>query len=230
MNKKVLSFVIVLVVFSVVSVASAEMITEIQLLVGLGLTSSFDADGGSGTGSQTMQSTNGALVITDVNPSGTMFTKTNFSLTFDDCDGSASAGGTAAASFGSGTWMAELYNPANDGDLVLSISGTVDWYNELETNPNAIDGQGIVTIDVGSVFLNFGYWGLGSSWASGNGKSAIASMISNIAPTPLEDYNSDWSSSNVMLLVYADSSAIPEPATIALLGLGAVALIRKKRA
>lgn len=211
------------VVLLVSSVASAQL-TKIEIVFAMGLSSDFDADAGSGgNGLQTLQSTNGAYVYTDdIYAPPISFATSDILATFEDTT-DTSGGGVASAEFGSGAWQIQLFD--SDSQLVMDMSGTVDWYDELETADNAVDGRGILTL--GSVSL--GGELTGHDWASTNGKSGLLTSIVNAQPSPLTSYQTDWSSNNVMLMLYADSSTIPEPATIMLLGLGAVVLARRRR-
>ena len=92
-----------------------------------------------------------------------------------------------------------------------------------------IFGMLLVLAMLGAVLM--AYWGAGVTWGSTNGKSGLETSISNAIQDGgnLEDYATDWSSNNVTMFLWADSSVIPEPATIALLGLGGLALIRRRR-
>jgi hypothetical protein len=204
------------------SVASAQL-TKIEIVFAMGLTSDFDADGGSGSnGLQTLQSTNGAYVYTDdIYAPPISFSTSDILATFEDTT-DTSSGGVASAEFGSGVLQLQLFDSGDN--VVMDMSATVDWYDELETADNAVDGRGILTL--GSVTL--GGELLGHEWASTNGKSGLLTSIVNAQPQPLTSYLTDWSSNNVMLMLYADSSVIPEPATIMLLGLGAVVLARRR--
>lgn len=203
------------------SVASAQ-ITQIEVLVTMGMESDFDADAGSGgNGLQTFVSTNGAYVQMD-DYEVISFATSDVLATFEDMM-DTSSDGVASAEFGSGAWSVQIFDPCSV--LVLDMSGTVDWYDEIETTDNAVSGKGIVTL--GSVSL--GGELLGHDWASTNGKSGLFSGISNAQPQPLTGYQTDWSSGFVWMTLYADSSVVPEPATIMLLGLGAVVLARKRR-
>jgi hypothetical protein len=204
------------------SVASAQ-ITQIDVLVTMGMESDFDADAGSGgNGLQTLMSTNGASVRMD-DEEVISFATSDVLATFEDMT-DTSSGGVASAEFGSGAWSIQIFDSGSQ--LVLDMSGTVDWYDEIESTNNGVTGTGIVTL-VGSVSL--GGELLGHDWASTNGKSGLFSGLSNAQPQPLTSYQTDWSSGFVWMTLYADSSVVPEPATIMLLGLGAVVLARRRR-
>jgi len=204
--------------------AAPAQLAKIEIIFAMGLTSSFDADGGIGAnGLQTLVSTNGAYVYTDdIYAPPMQFAASDILCTFEETT-DTSSGGIAGAWFDSGAWQIKIFDSASA--LVLDMSGTVDWYDELETAANAVDGRGIVSI--GSIYLAGEL--TGHQWGSTNGKSGLISSIVNAQPQPLTNYQTDWSSNNVMMLLYADSSVIPEPATIMLLGLGAVGLLGRKR-
>ncbi len=212
-----------------VSTTASAAITKIQLLVGTGLASSFV----NSTGIQTISGTNGgAYIFTDeggATPS--FFGFTYMSTTFTGCD-DLSSGGIAAADFDGGSWTATIYDPCDTSNNILfSISGTVDWYEEEEKTSNGVEGRGIITITGTTVG---DYWTRdnrgGAAWDSSNGKSGITTTITGASQDgDLKDYATDWSSNNVILFIHADSSAIPEPATLGLLGLGALAFRRKRK-
>ncbi len=206
---------------------------QIDDILEYGMKSSFVAS----AGTQTLTSLNGAKVFLD---DGTIYTfsKTNLVSTFTGVTDTSGPNppGVASATFSGGTWLVQLYDPANASHLVLSLSGTTDWYREQEEtllSANKVNGIGKVTLDLGTLYVDSAFWGSGVGWGSTDGKSAITSAISSAHRVPsgnLINYQTDWASSNVSVIVWADSShAVPEPATMALLALGGL-LLRKRAA
>ena len=226
MKKRVMLCVLVLLLLS--GSAMAVDITEIELIFAAGMQSQFTA----GTGVQHLQSFNGAYVWDEF---GTRYTFTEPGQVINaDFTGAAnsSSGGVASASFSDGSWLVELYS---GGSKVLKVSGGVDWYGEFEKSPDAVHGEGHITVNWSEVWFDSGYWGTGTVWGSGvDGKSAIKTdLLAADQPAyggDLQDYLNNWSSPNARVFIYADSSeVVPEPTTIALLGLGGLTLLRRKR-
>jgi hypothetical protein len=218
---------VLLLLFSSAASAQIESI-KMDLIFEFGGTSLFDADGGIGNGLQTIAASNGSYIFFD-DPYATPYSTntSNTILEFSDVTDNSDSG-VASATFGDGTIDIKLFAPGTT-DLVLHLAGTVDWYNEDEETINGVDGQGVFTLT--TEFVDTGTFGTHAEWASGNGKSAVLTSITgaNQGGYSLVNYQSDWSSPNVSLFIYADSSAaIPEPATIVLFGLGFLALRRKR--
>ena len=59
------------------------------------------------------------------------------------------------------------------------------------------------------------------------GMTATTSVLTQVN---ISDYLSNWDSDNTIITIMADESGIPEPVTICLLGLGGLALLKKRTA
>jgi hypothetical protein len=226
MKRRVLLCGLVLLFLSVS--ATAQEITEIELIFAPGMHSQFNA----GTGVQHMQSFNGAHVYDDTGAHYS-FTQAGQIINADFTGGQdSSAGGVASASFEGGSWLVQLYY---NSAMVLKVSGGISWYDEFEKSPDAVHGEGHITVNWSDVWFDSAYWGTGIAWGAGaDGKSAIKTdLLAADQPANggvLLDYASNWTSPNARVFIYADSSnVVPEPATITLLGLGALTLVRRKR-
>jgi hypothetical protein len=201
---------------------------QIEVVFSNGESSSFSAS----AGTQTLTSHNGANVFLDDNTNYTFGTGTTALLsTFTGVTDTSNGSGLASAAFSGGSFQVQLLSPV-DHHVVFSMSGTTDWYNEQEEifSANKVDGVGKVTL-VGIPYVDEAFWGTGTTWGSTDGKSAMTTTIGSAHRIPsgsLTDYQTDWASGNVTLVIWADSSkVVPEPATMALLALGGL-LLRKR--
>ena len=229
MLKKLVLLGVSLLLISVVPVYGTA-VEKIEVALGYGGNSAFDAKDPLSTSELTWGDGSGAIVWKD----------TGADFTADDCDiaGSFSTmtdnsgGGVASALFLSGTWNITLYD-YDEGLLindwkVLSVGGTLDWYQELETDADELTGSGIVTptsvwLDPLHPFFSSTEWGWGSDH-----KSGVIALTTGLSLDPA-DYKTDFTGNSLTLVIYADSSVIPEPATMVLLGLGAMAVLRRRR-
>jgi hypothetical protein len=162
---------------------------------------------------------------------GTAKYRVTVNATWSDLTDLSQPGGKAKASFGSGSFMASFFNLSDSGKTnpIASAGGTLYSsfnFNEQETQENPSELYGAAVVQLTS-------WNVpGFTWLEGlYSPAGLTATTSNISPTNIVNYQSDWSSDNTIVTLLADESGIPEPATICLLGLGAAGLIsRRKRA
>ncbi|MEN6386466.1 MAG: PEP-CTERM sorting domain-containing protein [Phycisphaerales bacterium] len=143
----------------------------------------------------------------------------------------------------------DLIDTSHDG-IASAVSNTANWniclkagstqiayfagqlsgnYNEVEVSKDMLEGRAVVTIneaEFNNDFLSKFMDGC-LVWNGGN----LAGIIANIAlpeGTNYQSYATGYSSNNMILTLYADETQIPEPATLTMLALGALSLIRRK--
>lgn len=161
---------------------------------------------------------------------GTTKYRVSVNATWSDLTDLSPLGGPAKASFGEGSFSATFYNLVDSGKTtpIASAGGTLYSsfnFNEQETQENPSELYGAAVVQLTS-------WNVpGYTWLEGlNSPAGLTATTSNINPSNIVNYQSDWSSDNTIITLLADESGIPEPATVCLLGLGALGLIRRKRA
>ena len=164
---------------------------------------------------------------------------TKFRVNVDSVFGSMtdkSSGGLASASFASGDFTITFYTTGDTGKTnpLGHTDGEIypGWkYNEGETQENPQEGKSAL---YGSCPMRLTYWDLTYNsvtynWSEGlNVMGGLTATTTNLTPSNISDYQTDWSSKNTLVKLLADETGIPEPATIALLGLGCLGLLRKR--
>jgi hypothetical protein len=145
-----------------------------------------------------------------------------------------SSGGQAEANFSISAWSVTLQDGGADR---LTVSGTLygsNKYYEEETEVNSDFLKGKAIVKVTSLWYDANWFlnekGISDLGWEGDDVAGVLADITLPQGTNIIDYQSDYASTNVIITVVADESLVPEPATICLLGLGAMVLIRKRRA
>lgn len=141
-----------------------------------------------------------------------------------------SVGETAAAVFDTGSFNVTFFALADStkstpiGNLSGSLFSGANYYFESETadNPSELYGAALIKLDS---------WMLtGFQWAENLGDpGGLTASTSNLVQWDIDNYQFNWRSNNTIVTILADESGIPEPATICMLGLGAVAALRRNR-
>ncbi len=219
------AIICLLVLFCFASVSQAMLtVTEVSLVQVSGASADYDASTGTLTWSA---SAAGALLTSDYDFA--QFTTASISATITG-GVDATSGGYAAANFTGGTWEMVL----GSGIGNVNLGGTFAYYDEEELAAGSLAGIGVVTVDTATFDLVF-FGGLFNipniqmQWGDGNGLGGLFSSVLFTPGTEVEDYLSDYSSDNVTITLVSDETSVPEPVTVCLLGLGAVALRRRKR-
>jgi hypothetical protein len=206
------------------AVASAADVAKIEVTVVTGMSSVFDANGGPTLDGQLHWPVGAGGFIYMDNGDEYPFDASTIDAEFSSLV-DQSSGGIAKARFNTGTWTLQFRSA---GTLVVDLAGTTDWYDEMETDVSKLEGRGVVTPTYVWIHPTW-FSGSSADWNSPNGKSGFISLTTGLTPQDPANYQADFTGSSVTLIILADSSLIPEPATLLLLGLGGVAgLLRRK--
>jgi len=142
-----------------------------------------------------------------------------------------SSGGVASASFSTALWNINL-TISGYANPVASISGHLySNYVETEVDTDMLEGRAVVVVDAAN--FDNAYWtavlGQPVEW---NGVGDLAGIIANTTlpnGTNYQSYAQSYTSDNLIVTLYADETQIPEPATIAILALGALGMISRRK-
>jgi hypothetical protein len=217
--------------------AQTYTIEEIQVAYSTGGNAQYTYD--AGTGTLDWSQGGWSYIFTDLGP----FIFDDSVLNFDwDLYSDDSSGGHAAAKFDIvGSWTVDLYDNTYGSDPVVQLVGGIygsgpfgGRYWEEETGYEALDGKAWVTVtsswaDDGWALLN-----LGPDYTIVWDNDGVAGLDSDVTldsgTGDIADYASDYSATNgLTITLFADQSqVIPEPVTVALLGLGSLVILRRK--
>lgn len=161
-------------------------------------------------------------------------------FSFDNCaitanyvlDDDRSSSGVMSGWFTSGTWSMDLRDSGHNGgnSSIIYAEGTLDWFSQNEDPENQTVGEGILNITTLNIDYGFNWKSAEAiNWGGALNKAGLETEVLNyISGLPLEDYSRDFTSNSVAYRILPDETAIPEPATMILLGLGSVAMLRRR--
>ena len=174
-----------------------------------------------------------AYIYTDGGGSSPFLTFNKVGLTFDcTLDSSSSSAGSGKFDLNGNAWAVDFYLNASDTTPLVTMSGSLNsgrfdgQYWEDISGTNALEGKAWLTVDTITVFDVFEL-----EWYGDN----IIGMETDVTidqATPFADYfTDDYDSTNgvTITLIPDENSVVPEPMTMALLGLGSLLALRKRR-
>lgn len=222
-----------LVVFTLVCIFAAGSLAGIVSEIEITQASSLSVDSDFVAGADTLSWSEGQIanIYPAVGPVKTFFVDitANFSGATVGVDGD----GYAYASFTTGSFAINFYaltDPTKIASIGIIEGHIVTPYNEYEdqeptsAEDSELYGSAVFRMDDFSLDDGVDTY----SWIEG--LNSLGGLVATTKPTtPANmDYFNDWSSDNTVVTIKADESGIPEPMTIALLGLGGLLIRRKK--
>ena len=209
-------------------VANGMAITKVEIAQAIPVTLSY----ASGSGVLSYDENSGAQAqVTFDDSSIEIFTSVDI-MSVHNLSADTSSGGEASGSFLTGSISVQLSTPlgVNPGSDVTSITlgGTMDWFNLQANNglPNpTMNGEGVFTLTSNTVSSV-----MGIVWGDQGGKSAVRTTHQSLQPSHPADLSGDISATSGSLTVFASDPMIPEPVSVALLGLGGIAFLRRRHA
>ncbi len=216
-------YILITVAVLTAGVCSADILT---VVLNLGVTGDYQPgqDPSNGTGQLNWYGGQTASILTDTGPLGVTLVP-NFKNTSFTGGTDTSSGGEASAYFTSGNWEVTLQDTsAND---ILTIKGNLKTnYIENEISAGQLNGGAVANVtDIIIHDANF-FGGQSVTFDGGNtiGITAATTLLEDV-----QDYQTSWESSNIVVKLLADENNIPEPATMVLLGSGALLFLRKRK-
>ena len=210
-------------------VAKGMIITEVQIAQAIPVSLSYE----SGGGVLTFVVNPGAQAqVTFDDLSIEIFTSVDI-LSTHNLTADTSSGGEASGSFLTGAISVILSGPLginfNSDVTSITLIGTMDFFNLHANNglPNpTMNGEGVFTLSTNIVASNSGI-----IWGDQGGQSAVRTPPQTLTPSPPADLSPPGiiSSASGSLIVFASDPIIPEPISLALLGLGGMTVLMRRR-